>query len=208
MVGDNSDLFPRALQLYARPGQRILDMTYGRGVFWRQVDRSQYLLITNDLQPGLAECCQDFRRTRFTRGTFSVVVLDPPYATRSGSTVEASVDRGYNNAQRALQMGVYGTKAMMSYYRDGIREAWRLLTPGGVLMVKCMDEIMGGKQVRNSFLIWTMSRKLGFVDEDCFVLVQKGTPTMRHDHQQHARKNHSFLWIYRKPKQRKTRRTE
>ena len=34
---------------------------------------------------------------------------------------------------------------------------------------------------------------------DLFILHRSAAPLMRHDHQVHARKNHSFLWIFRKP---------
>jgi hypothetical protein len=31
-------LFAQVAKLYFRPGDRIADVTYGKGVFWRQVD--------------------------------------------------------------------------------------------------------------------------------------------------------------------------
>jgi hypothetical protein len=86
----------------------------------------------------------------------------------------------------------------MKFYRDGMVEATRLLMPKGVLLVKCMDEIVGGKQHRNHITILSYAMEMGLVDEDLFVLVQKSQPTMRHSYQLHARKNNSYLWVFRK----------
>jgi hypothetical protein len=39
---------------------------------------------------------------------------------------------------------------------------------------------------------------IGFVDQDQFVLMQKSTPAQQYKTQLHARKNHSYLWIFRR----------
>jgi len=49
VVGTNADLFPQALALYVKSGARVLDMTWGLGVFWKNVDRAQYDLVRNDI---------------------------------------------------------------------------------------------------------------------------------------------------------------
>jgi hypothetical protein len=77
-VGTNADLFPDVLALYAKPADRILDMTYGKGVFWRNVARSTFDLVTNDLHED-ADFHEDFRATSHVDESFDMVVLDPPY---------------------------------------------------------------------------------------------------------------------------------
>jgi hypothetical protein len=47
--GTNADAFPKILKVYARPGDTIADVTYGRGVFWRKVDKSLYNVLESDL---------------------------------------------------------------------------------------------------------------------------------------------------------------
>lgn len=184
--------------LTAKVGNRILDMTYGLGVFWKKINTTEYELFRNDLDPLRGEFHDDFRNTRWESETFDVVILDPPYASRSGSPIKASIDRGYNNRSRAFELGIFGNEKMMQFYFDGINEAIRLLKKNGYLMVKCQDEIMGGRQYRNHITIWKYCIEQGLVDEDLFELIQKTIPTMRHTYQLHARKNSSFLWIFRK----------
>jgi hypothetical protein len=46
----NDEGFSRIIKLYARPADTIADPTYGNGVFWKQVDRSQYVVLATDLK--------------------------------------------------------------------------------------------------------------------------------------------------------------
>jgi len=83
-------------------------------------------------------------------------------------------------------------------FDSALKEAYRVLKPEGLAWVKCQDQIMGGKQWRQHIYIFKMAMWLGFTDEDLFILVQKGRPTMRHNYQLHSRKNFSYLWVFRK----------
>lgn len=198
VVGTNAELLEKVSELYINNGQKVLDMTFGLGVFWKKVNTSQIELYRNDIDPERGEYHDDFRDTRWEDSFFDCVVLDPPYASRSGSPIKASIDRGYNNRSRAFELGIFGVDKVLQFYYDGIAEAKRVVKDKGLIMIKCMDEIMGGKQYRNHISIWDYCLALGLVDEDLFVLVQSTTPTMRHTYQLHARKNNSFLWVFRK----------
>jgi hypothetical protein len=192
-VGTNADLFPAALKLYAREGSKILDMTYGLGVFWRKVDLSKYDITKNDLDPERGDIHEDFRCMSFLDGALDTIVLDPPYASRS-SNKKSLVGSLYNNSRHHLNT----VQDVLKFYRDGMVESHRILKAGGILFVKCMDEISGGKQARNHISIWKDALEIGFIDEDLFDLLNPKTPIMRHNHQLHARKNNSFLWVFRK----------
>jgi len=48
MMGTNANLFPEILRLYSEYGDKIWDATYGRGVFWRNVDMTEYDVTTSD----------------------------------------------------------------------------------------------------------------------------------------------------------------
>lgn len=192
-IGTNAELFPDAVSLYVSPGSRVLDMTWGNGVFWKNIDQSCYRLIRNDLDPTRGDVHFDFRKTEFSCISFDVVVLDPPYSSRS-SNKKSFVGSLYNNGKHELKT----VKDMLNFYFDGINEAHRLLKKHGVLFVKCMDEVASGKQSRNHISVWKYALENGFIDEDLFVLISQGKPVMRHPYQNHARKNNSFLWVFRK----------
>jgi len=194
-VGDNSILFPDALKLFAKNNDKIIDMTWGKGVFWKNVDCSNYQLIKNDIDINRGDIHFDFRNTPYKDESFDMVILDPPYASRS-SNKDSFVGSLYNNANHHLDT----VEDVLKFYLEGMTESFRLLKKNGYLMVKCMDEISGGKQRRNHISIWNDALNLGFIDEDLFILVQNKNPVMRHKHQLHARKNNSFLWVFKKIK--------
>jgi len=56
-VGNNSELFPQILSLYVPAGSRIADVTYGKGVFWKDVAQRKYELHATDLSMGID--CRD-----------------------------------------------------------------------------------------------------------------------------------------------------
>lgn len=193
-VGTNADLFPDILALYAKPGTSILDATFGKGVFWRNVDRSQYTVLTNDLVTE-ADTHLDFRNlSTYTDSSLDMVVLDPPYAYSPKSTVKPSIANcyGLNNSVDISNM----TK-VKELYAAGITEARRVLRPGGLLIVKTQDIIQAGKQWWMH--LWVMEQQ-NFVCEDLFVLVQSTKPANdpKWKQQLHGRKNHSFFVVLRK----------
>lgn len=188
-TGTNADLFPDVFALYAQAGNRILDLTYGRGVFWQGVERERYEVVTNDLHTE-ADYHYDLRATGFAGESFDVVVLDPPYM-HGGKTVKASINQCYLNANGSH-------KSVIALYVDGMREAWRLLKSKGVLIVKCQDEIESGKQQLSHVEIILAAQELGYRVLDLFVLVQPGIPAMRLNYQKSARKNHSYAVVFRR----------
>lgn len=183
-VETNADLFPKALSMYVRPGARIADVTYGRGVFWRNVDESIYDLVKSDAE-------LDLCHLPYENDSFDAVVLDPPYMNGGGG-VKDSVERCYKNGG-----GNGSHQAVMALYFSGILEARRILRKGGVLFVKCQPAIADHKQKPTHVWIWEFMPVIGIRIEDEFLLVQTTVPLMRHRGQQHARKNHSYLIVGR-----------
>ncbi len=166
-VGDNSDQFPDVLALYVPPPALVLDMTYGRGVFWRKVknvefgidpynknyfdwlrssDYDGYTLFANDIDPDQGTFSFDFRELPLEwTEQFDAVVLDPPYLYQGGiETLKDSIDRGYKNKERS-RSGIHGVALVHQLYAAGMSEAYRVLRRKGALIVKCMDQVMSGE---------------------------------------------------------------
>ena len=80
----------------------------------------------------------------------------------------------------------------------GLKEAWRVLRPGGIAWVKCCDDVVASKQRWSHLEILQIAEKIGFVAVDLFILHRTAEAVVQHRRQLHARKNHSFLWVFKK----------
>lgn len=178
--------------MYLKEGARIADVTYGKGVFWKHVHLDRF-----DFNPSDILTCPDFpfdfRDLPYKDKDFDCVVLDPPYCHNPGQLI---VDANYKNAETTK--GMYH-KDIIELYAAGMAEAYRILRVGGTLWVKCKDEIESSIQRWSHIELYEIALRLKFYAKDLFVLTQKSRPCIQHKKQQHARKNHSYLWVFKKP---------
>lgn len=190
----NERVFPQILRLYVSPGSTIADVTYGKGVFWRRVEPELYDLRPTDIQTGT-----DCRALPYRDRTIDCVVFDPPYMHSPGGTAHSThipFETYYQN-NNGNRTGSKYHEAVLDLYRDGGAEAWRVLRDGGVLIVKCQDEVCANRQRFTHVEIMEAYRKLGFVAEDLFIVVRNNKPGVsRVVRQVHARKNHSYFIVF------------
>lgn len=181
--GTNADLIPIVCKMYAKEGDAVADVTFGKGVFWRNVDTSKFNFFPTDLMDGF-----DFADLpQHANESFDILVIDPPYM-HGGATVKKSINDCYRNQNTSHA-------SVIRLYVGGFLEAARILKKGGLIWVKCQDEIESGKQRFSHNELMNILETLGFGLVDLFVLVNEGVPTMRENYQKTARKNHSYLII-------------
>ena len=194
-VGGNEALLPRILDLYVVPGSTVADVTYGKGVFWRNVPEGLYNLLATDLQTGT-----DCRELPYEDGEIDCVVFDPPYMHTPGGTAHSShqpFERYYRNNDTGNRTKAKYHEAVVALYEDGGKEAYRVLRPRGVMIVKCQDEVCSNRQRFTHVEIIQAYQELGFVAEDLFVVVRTNRPGVsRAVRQVHARKNHSYFLVF------------
>jgi Methylase of polypeptide chain release factors len=125
-----------------------------------------------------------------------IVVFDPPYIHNPGQHI---TDHRYRNA--ATTKGLYHSD-IIDLYRAGMTEAKRVLKPeGGQLWVKCKNEIESGIQRWSIIEIYNIAIALGMFGRDLFTLVPDArTSSNRWKRQLHARKVHSYMWVFERPK--------
>jgi hypothetical protein len=189
--GTNASLIRHVARLYIADGALVADVTYGKGVFWRKTDTSRFTLLTSD-KLTVPERPYDFRQLPYASGSLDVVVCDPPYIHNPG------IHRYDHQYQNSATTGGLSHDGILQLYQEGMQEARRVLKPSGSqLWVKCKDEVSSGKQCWSHLEIYNLARALGFAARDLFVLVSK-SPLLgyRWTHQLHARKTHSYLWVF------------
>jgi hypothetical protein len=219
MVGTNDVQFPEVLSLYVRPGARIADVTWGKGVFWKNVDPALYKPIGSDVRTdadtrngAVADC----RALPYASASLDAVVFDPPYMHTPGGTAHIghqNYEEYYqNNAANQSSDALKYHEAVLDLYFRAATEAWRVLKHKGIYIVKCQDEVCANKQRLTHVEIINRLESQCFITEDLFVLMRTGRPGVsRIKEQKHARKNHSYFLVFRKidpnARQRKSART-
>lgn len=209
-TGGNADVFPDVLALHVPVGSVVADATYGKGVFWRNVPEDLYTVLATDIADGV-----DCRALPYEDGTMDAVVLDPPYmegfyrrqnGQKAGSGTHSAFRSAYANGDERNQDKRHsGTAkwhgAVTEMYFSAGCEAYRVLRPKGILIVKCQDEVSGGKQWLTHVEIINEYEKIGYYTKDLFVVVRTNRPGVsRIKKQVHARKNHSYFLVFVKKK--------
>lgn len=216
---NNNAVFPRILDIYIPKGSKIADVTYSKGVFWRNVDKSQYDLFPSDLRksglPKYVELGVDSRKLPYEDSSFDALVFDPPYMHTPGGTAHNGhqnfEDYYANNVEQSKEVleeiwkdtngtpPKYHEAVLDLYFRSG-REAYRVLKKKGIYIVKCQDEVCANKQRFTHIEITNELEKYGFIGEDLFVVMRNNKPGVSRlkGKQKHARKNHSYFMVYRK----------
>lgn len=201
-TSDNSIVFPQILKLWVPDGSVIADVTYGKGVFWRNVDTSKYTFLPSDLKTGV-----DARHLPYKSDYLDAAVLDPPYmeglyrfkndALAGAGTHEAFRDY-YSNSQTTDDKELkYHDKVLDMYLSIGL-EVRRCMKDGAIFIVKCQDEVSANRQKLTHVEIIYAYEKMGFYCEDLFVVVRNNKPSVsRIKKQVHARKNHSYFLVFR-----------
>ncbi|HRO43526.1 MAG TPA: DNA methyltransferase [Flavipsychrobacter sp.] len=201
-VGDNCDQFDDILSLHVLENSKIADVTFGKGAFWKNVDKSKYQIYPTDLKTGT-----DCRSLPYGNGEIDCIVLDPPYMeglyrsdnSFAGNGSHHSFKEHYSNGERPKEISSKWHDAVLEMYIQAAIEAKRVLKKGGILIVKCQDEVSAGIQRLTHVEIIMNYALLGFYAKDLFVLTRTNRPSVsRMVKQLHARKNHSYFLIFEK----------
>lgn len=195
--GNNDEIFPTVLKLYVPKGSRVADVTFGQGVFWRRAPCHEYEILATDIRTGV-----DCRELPYLNHSVDCVVFDPPYMHTPGGTAHVNhqnYENYYgNNVARNGSAKKYH-EAVLDLYFQASKEAWRVLKPEGIYIVKCMDEVCANQQRLTHVELINEFCGHGFMIEDLFVLIRQNKPGVsRILRQVHARKNHSYFLVFRK----------
>lgn len=209
--GCNDALFPKILDLHVPIGSTVADVTYGKGIFWKNVSPEAYNLLATDIETGV-----DCRDLPYDDGSIDCVVLDPPYmeglyrpkkSQLAGRGNYSAFRKTYSNGKTTEDDAPKYHAAVVDLYFKAGAEAFRVLRDFGVFIVKCQDEVSANLQNLTHVEIVNEYASMGFYAKDLFILVRPNKPSVsRIIRQEHARKNHSYFLVFIKTNGRSPRR--
>jgi hypothetical protein len=191
--GTNANLLREAAKLWICPEDRLIDVTAGKGTFWRDTDvrpvRSDIRLL-----PGI-DLIADCRKLPYPDASMDVVVFDPPYQPVHGQPERSfGVARSYGLTGGPVVLQAISD--VLGLYEAGIAECARVLVPGtGRLLVKCPDMTDNHRLHLVSLDVLRLMTAAGVDLADHFILVNKSRMPQRTQRQQRAHRAHSYLWV-------------
>lgn len=185
----NADLIADVAEL-GYIGERVLDLSYGRGVFWRKwkpktlisndIDTTTAAQHNHDVTVGMPLVWLD---------NFDTVVWDGPY--RLSGKRDHPMDERYGTG------GDYrSVKDTQTLLEAGVAQAFACTHEGGTVLVKAQNQVSGGKkrwQVRN---LAVYAESCGGIQIDEFWMISSPRKQPPGRGQKTARSNASCLMVF------------
>lgn len=198
--GDN-DAAIAIVHDYGHVRGRVLDATYGEGVFWKKV-RPLDLWVMDAVGPklrseradGARRVQGDFTRPPFPRRSFDTVIYDPPYKLNGMPTEDRDgpdYRYGVHNYTR--------WQDRMALIVEGVLALGPLLAPQGRLLAKCMDQVCSGSMRWQTDAITAAAAEVGLLKHDRLDLLNDPRPQPDERDEQHLEANYSTLLVFRRP---------
>ena len=165
------------------------DVTFGSGCFYKKgLPRPAFCFDLVPRVPGVIAA--DVCRLPVKDGCLRSVMFDPPFMARTGPG--ATLKERFGELVGTIQ-------DLWNFYFRAMKEIHRVLIPGGWLVFKCQDGVLSGVNNFTHTEIYQMALGLGFKPVDLFILLAKHRMMHpNHKVQRHARKYHSYFWVFKK----------
>jgi hypothetical protein len=200
VYGSNHEAITNIMHLYGI--ERFdLDCTYSKGNFWKGLPDP---IHKTDLYPHFDHVMEaNSENLPFDSGSMKSIMYDPPFIiVGSGVNYKNNKEGSSIMAKRFEGYGTY--EDLKSNYYNTLKELYRICEKGGFVVMKCQDTVSGGKQHFSHVMVMNMAFSLGFYPRDMFILTSNvrvnafnGTKWSK---QHHARKYHSYFWVFEKVK--------
>ena len=190
---NQTEILESIIQLHC-PNGIELDMTYGNGVFYKNIPKPQFKFDVDPQIEGVIK--SNCTMLPIQSGSIASLMFDPPFLTY----IKGGRDHHEGFVMSKRYGGYYTYGELESHYRLSIQEAYRILCKNGIFVMKCQDIVHNHKlhSTHNNVINW--SEEIGFRTKDLFVLLaEHRMPRPQKGQQRHARIHHSFFLVFRKP---------
>lgn len=102
------------------------------------------------------------------------------------------------------RFGVFPTEKLLhTFFKQSLKEFYRILKKNGILIFKCQDKVSSGKQYLSHIFIVNEAIEIGFYPKDLFILLARNRIVADwQKNQKNARKFHSYFIVFQKSSKR------
>lgn len=190
---DQDELLQWIIRLYVEDGRFDIDPTFSTGGFYRRIPQPK---LCYDLVPQKDGVLQaDCRKLPIKSGSVRSIIMDLPFLATTGKSLAGNTGNIINRRFSVAS----NERELAALYEAAIKEANRVLCPGGILVFKCQDKVSSGKQHMMHCNVYQWAILQGFEVLDLFVLLSRSRLVANWQrNQKHARKYHSYFWVFKK----------
>jgi hypothetical protein len=187
--GTNADLIATIAPLYL-DGNTVLDVTYGRGLWWTRYQPDQF--THHDIDPTRGDGI-DFRALPEPDHSIDVVCFDPPYIPQGG--YDTSTQRTFADGYGLRSMS---RAALWELHDAGLAECARVARRW--VLAKCCDFVNGGAFWLGHAKTIELAARHGLAVHD-LIVHHTGSGPGGHNifTPLRARRHHSYLIIFKAP---------
>jgi len=196
---DQVEIINNIIKLHIEKGVIDCDPTYSTGVFYKK-NKITPPELKFDLYPQSGDIIKsNSNNLPLDDETLDSIMFDPPFVVSKGPSLK-NPKKGSNIISSRFS-SYESIPLLWEYYSQSLKEFYRVLKPKGVLIFKCQDTVSGGKNYFSHSFVMNKALEIGYYPKDLFVLMAKSrliSGNMKN--QQHARKFHSYFWVFQKKK--------
>jgi len=188
----NKEIIQAIISLF---GNIECDVTYSTGSFYAGLCHPTFKFDINPQVSGVIPA--DSKYIPVKDNTFNMTMYDPPFLTTTGPSLKSSDSNNIINKR----FSVFSSEEKLHrYYIQTLQELYRITKNKGYIIFKCQDKVSSGKQYFSHYFIYNQAILSGFYPKDLFILEAKNriVANWQTKNQQHARKYHSYFWIFQK----------
>ena len=194
---NQAEIIKNILTLHVPTKKIDCDPTYSKGLFYKNTGIEPPTYKFDILPQGDDVSFGDSRNLPLSDESIECIMFDPPFLATTGKSLAKNDSSNKINKR----FGVYPSESSLhNFYIDSLKEAYRILKPGGILIFKCQDKISSGTQYMSHCFIMQQAEEIGFYPKDLFILLAKNrlVADWQVKNQKNSRKFHSYFWVFSK----------